>query len=97
MKNLQLDAITFDDVEAFLEEKMLHSGCTLCGETSLPAVISTEGKIVFTDMLGTDSTGDEKLGTVPLIPLVCQSCGKITHITPTPLLNFVQEKYNEQQ
>lgn len=96
MSKLEVDAITFNDLNNFIQEVFQGQSCSLCGSTEQPAAIGQDDKVVFSSLEATDAWGEINIGSSPTIPLMCQKCGKFTLISPTPLLAKLNGIKNEQ-
>lgn len=86
-----IDALTFGDINNFVQAKFRGQKCSFCGTSEHPSPIGNNGNIVFTKFIGTDADGAEDYGSIPLIPLLCETCGHVTQLSPSILINELEK------
>lgn len=89
---IYIDALTFSDINNFVREKFKGQSCPLCGSTDQPSTIGINGNVVFSNLNGMDADGNNIYGSIPIIPLLCESCGHVTNLSPTVLIQELEKK-----
>ncbi|MBO0213013.1 hypothetical protein J0676_05905 [Vibrio sp. Vb2880] len=88
-----IENLTASDVAHYVTSTK-KAPCAFCGSQKPPAVLTSQmdpDTPIFTELKAFDAWGSMNpfLGSTPVIPLICEECGYLSHLTIQPVLRFL--------